>query len=359
MQCLKGFFLRTWSIWVIVAALALTAMLIALSGRDPLTAYHALLRDGLLDRHGFADTLVKMSPLLLTSLAVIIPLRAGQYNIGGEGQMYAGALSASIPALFLDSLPLVPHLLVCSMCGMLGGAAWGLLPGLLKVGRGANEVITSLLLNYVAVNLVSYVVGGPLMEPGAPYPSSPRILSTAQLPYLLPQADVHAGFIAGLLLSMAVWLLLTRTCVGWGMQVVGENSRVAAYAGVSVGRTILLSLAAGGAMAGLAGAFEVMGVKHRLFHQFAGGYGYDGLVVAFLAGGRALWNIPSAFFIALLKIGGSVMQRAAGVPVTVVLAIEGIVVVLVAIALILPGMEAASHSESDDEALEPVSSPPE
>jgi ABC-type uncharacterized transport system permease subunit len=321
-------------VWVAGAALAVTACLIGLSGYNPLAAYTLVVREGLLDFYGFSDILVKLSPLLLTSLAVAVPLRAGLYNIGAEGQMYAGAVAAVVPALFLPSLPPPVHVLACSICGLAGGAAWAALPGALKAYRGTNEVITTLLLNYVAINMVNYAVSGPLLEPGAPYPYSRAIAESSRLPRIWSQADAHYGLFVALLLNAAAAFILERTPFGFGLGAIGASERAAVYAGVPVRRSIVVALSAGGAMAGLAGAFEVMGLKHRLFHLFAAGYGYEGIVVAFLAGGRVVWLVAAAFFIATLKVGGNLMQRGIGIPVTVVAMMEGLLVLFVPITLV-------------------------
>lgn len=339
---------RIWGLWVVAAALAVTAGLIAIGGRDPVAAYTVLLNDGLFDPYGFADILVKMSPLVLTGLAVIVPLRAGLYNIGGEGQMYMGALCATLPAIYLPPLPLGLHVVICSVCGMAGGAAWAAIAGVLKAYRGTNEVISTLLLNYIAINLINFVVSGPLLDPGAPYPYSSPIQESAQLPRLSSTADVHAGLLVGLSLALSAWFVFARTPAGLAMRMVGENVQVAAYAGVPVRRTVVLALAAGGAAAGLAGAYEVMGVKHRLFHLFGGGYGYDGVVVAFLAGGHPVWGMVTAFFIAVLRVGGNQMQRGAGVPITVVATVEGLIVVFVAASLALRRIGTSAESDQAD-----------
>jgi len=324
---------QLWGLWATTAALALGAGLILLSGRNPVTAYATLFGESLLDYYGLANTLVKMCPLVLTGLAVILPLRAGLYNVGGEGQMYMGALLATIAALYGPAMPWGLSIVACSACGMLGGAVWGMIPAVLKAYRGTNEVIVTLLMNYVAINLVSCLVSGPLMEPGAPYPYSPRIEEAAQLPQLFPDADAHAGVLVGVVLAIGVAFVFRHTSVGFGLRALGSNPRAASYAGMPVRRYLIGSLACGGAFAGLAGAYEVMGLKHRLYHLFGGGYGYDGIVVAFLAGGRPLWGLLSALFIAILKNGGNLMQRGAGVPVTIVETLEGLLVVLAAMCI--------------------------
>jgi simple sugar transport system permease protein len=218
---------------------------------------------------------------------------------------------------------------------MLGGAFWAALPACLKAFRGTSEVIVSLLLNYVAINIVSWVVSGPLMEVGAPYPYSPAIPDTAKMPRLLPGTDAHWGVVVGILLAIAVYFVFRRTVIGLSLVVVGENQKAGDLAGIPVRSRLMGAMIVGGAFAGLAGTYEVLGLKHRLFHLFAGGYGYDGIVVAFLANGSPLGSIAAALFLAGMRSGANNMQRAVGVPTTVVEAIQGLILVFVAISIAL------------------------
>jgi len=249
------FFYMLKSLWAVIGALMVGAVLIAISGSNPLTAYQALFKGAFFDYYGFATTLVKMSPILLAGLAVLLPLRVGQFNIGAEGQIYLGALFATVAALYLPEMPGWLHILVCILAGMLGGALWGAIPGYLKAYHGINEVIITLLMNYVGIDLVNYFVSGPMMAEGAPYPYSPEIREALWLPILMPRTDAHLG-------------------VGVGLAF--KNPVAARYAGISVRRSIFLTMVLGGSLAGLAGTFEVLGLKYRLFHHFSAGYGFDG-----------------------------------------------------------------------------------
>jgi general nucleoside transport system permease protein len=321
------------SVWAVLAALLVGSILIRLGGSDPLRSYAALFRGAFLEYHGVANTLVRMSPLILAALAVALPLRAGLFNIGGEGQIYVGALAATVTALHLPAMPGATHILVCSLAGAAGGGLWAVVAALLKAYRGINEIIVTLLMNYVAINFVSYVVSGPMMEEGAPYPYSPEIPDTLFLPHVLPETDAHLGVVIGGLLAVVLWAIFRGTHLGFSLAVVGTNVHAARYAGMSVRRHILLSLLVAGALAGLAGTYEVLGLKYRLFHMFSPGYGYDGIVVTFLAGGNPLAVIVAATFLAGLRSGAGMMQRAVGVETTVVEALEGLVIIFVAVSL--------------------------
>lgn len=321
------------SLWAVFGALLIGAVLIIVSGSNPLTAYQALFKGAFFDYYGFATTLVKMSPILLAGLAVLLPLRVGQFNIGAEGQIYLGALFATVAALYLPEMPGWLHIPICILAGMLGGAIWGAIPGYLKAFHGINEVIITLLMNYVGIDLVSYFVSGPMMAAGAPYPYSPEIREALRLPILMPRTDAHLGVVVGLVFALLLVIVFRYTSFGFALDTVGKNPTAARYAGISVRRSIFLTMTLGGALAGLAGTFEVLGLKYRLFHQFSAGYGFDGIVVAFLAAGSPIWVPVAAMFLSGLKAGANIMQRAVGVETTVVEAIKGLVVIFIAAGL--------------------------
>ena len=322
------------SVWAVLLALLVGAVLIGSTGADPLLAYKTLFKNAYFDYYGFSDTLTKFSPIVLAGLALAIPLRSGIYNIGGEGQIYLGALFSAAAALYLpDSIPGVLHIIICIFAGVIGGAIWGAIPGFLKAYRGINEVITTLLMNYVGIFLISYFAGGPMFQQGAPYPYSPQIRKELWLPVLMPRTDAHVGALFGLALAVMVWLVLRYTTAGFILDTVGKNPSAARYAGINVRRQIVITMAVGGAIAGLAGTFEVIGLKYRLYHLFSPGYGFDGIVSAFLAGLNPIFVPVSALFLSGLKAGAQGMQRAVGLQSTVVEAIQGLVIIFVAASL--------------------------
>lgn len=326
-------FFRT--LLAVTIALLIGAVLIIVSGHNPIEAYLALFKGAFFDYYGFGNTLVRLSPILLAGLAVLVPLRAGLYNIGAEGQIYMGALFATITALYAPEQQPVVHIVFCSLAGMAGGALWAAIPGVLRAYFNVNEVIITLLLNYVAINIVSFFVSGPMMEPGAPYPYSKEISDNLWLPYILPGTDAHAGSIIGLVLTLLITFVFSLTRLGARVDLAGANPVAAAYTGLNVKKTILLSMAFGGAMAGLAGTFEILGLKYRLFHLFSHGYGYDGIVVAFLSAGQPILLPIAALFLSGLKAGANIMQRSVGTEASIVIAIQGLVVIFIAIDVVL------------------------
>ncbi|MER8410077.1 ABC transporter permease [Mesorhizobium sp. M1342] len=324
-------------VMAVAVALGLGSILILVTGADPVKAYAALVHEALFDYWGLSNTIVKTSPILLASLAVMVPLRAGVYNIGGEGQIYMGGLFGTLAALHLPALPSMIAIPSALLCAMLGGALWAGIAGLLKAWRGINEVIVTLLMNYIAIHVVSFAVSGPMIASGAPYPYSDEIPEQYRLPLLMPQTDAHIGIIFGLVAAGVIAFIFARTATGLSLDIVGKSPRAARYAGLNVKTHIVASMASGGMLAGLAGGIEVLGLKYRLFHLFSPGYGFDGVVAAFIANANPAFAPLSALFLGALKSGASVMQRAAGVEGTVVDAIVGLVVILVAASLAWKG----------------------
>jgi len=321
------------SLWAVLAALLVGSVLIWIAGSDPIQAYGALFHGAFFEYHGFATTLVKMSPMIFAGLAFSVTLRSGIFNIGLGGQIYIGALFTTVVALYAPEMPSWIHILLCALAGAIGGALWTLLPAILKAYYRLNELIITLLMNYVASNVVSYFVSGPMMEEGAPYPYSPEIPERLFLPFILPGTDAHIGALIAIIFAILIFALFQRTSFGFSLITVGHNLDAAQYAGMSVQRLILLCFMISGALAGLAGTFDILGLKYRLFHLFAGGYGFDGVVVAFLASANPLFIIIASMFLGGLRSGANVMQRVVGVETTVVEAIQGLVIIFVAISL--------------------------
>ena len=328
----------------IILALLVGAGLILLAEANPIVAYTALFHESITTYFGFGNTLTKMTPLLFTSLGVLVALKGGQFNIGGEGQIYLGALGSSLIGLLIPELPAFIHISLALFVGFVFGAIWGLIPGYLKAVKGVNEVITTLLLNYIAINLISYLVQNPLKAENAPSPYSELIAETAKLPIILPQSLAHAGILLALITSIILWILLEKTPIGYQIKTVGLNPIAARYAKISVEKTIILVMSLAGGLAGLAGSCEVMGLKYRLFEQVSPGYGFDAIAIAFLSRGNIWGLVLTSLFFASLRSGANIMQRSAGVPVTVVYAIQGFTVLFIAVAVALESKKrATSH----------------
>ncbi len=318
---------------VLGALLALACMLLLL-GHDPWAATLALVDGAFGNRHAVETTLLRTGPLLLIGLAVALSFRAGIWNIGGEGQLYIGALVATTVATKLTSvLPLV------LIAGMLGGALWSGLAALLRAHRGVSEVLSTILLNFIAVLLVSYAVQGPLQEVRGTYPQTDALPSAAMLGVIPGFQRVHWGLAGTLVLALFAWRFLFYSAAGLRLRAIGFAPRVAEYARVRISREIYQVFILAGMLAGLAGALEVTGVTGRLFRDLSAGYGFTAIAVAMLARLHPLAVVPAALFFAGLDTGAAAMQRVAAVPAVTVRIVEALVI-LFSIGFALPRRKA-------------------
>jgi ABC-type uncharacterized transport system permease subunit len=307
-------------------ATLIAGLIIAALGYAPSSALRALVSGSVGSSAAWTATLLKTCPLLLTGLCVALCFRCGVWNIGAEGQLYAGALSATFVATrLLPGAPgviLIPALVIA---GGLGGALWASVAGVLRARRGVSEVITTILLNFVAIQLVSLAVHGPLQESTGAYPQSDALSAAARLP---AYARVHLGVAIAVALAYASHVLLFRTAIGYRMRAVGLSATASRFAGIDPERQLLVTLAGAGALAGLAGAFEVSGVTGRLFENLSPGYGYTAIAVALLARLHPIAVLPAALFFGALEAGGGAMQREAGVPAAASDVVKGIVILV-------------------------------
>ncbi len=296
------------------AALAVATMLLVAIGIAPFPALWLMVEGAVGSPFALAETATRATPLLLTGLAAAIAFRARFWNIGGEGQLYLGAMAAvAIGSGAVEAPPilLLPLVLVAAA---LAGAIGALLPALGKVEAGADEVVTTLLLNFVIALLVQMMLEGPMKDPmGLGWPQSPPLLDEAMLPRLVDRQRLHAGLLLGLGLALVLQIVVARTVWGLGVRAVGHNPRASAYAGLPVARTTLAVAMLSGALAGLAGAGEVAGLKGYLTADLSPGYGYAGIVVAMLAGLSPMGVIPAALLIAAVFVGADTMGRTLGI----------------------------------------------
>ncbi|SJZ93542.1 nucleoside ABC transporter membrane protein [Enhydrobacter aerosaccus] len=299
----------------IAAALALCAVLVAWTGAPVLRAYGLLIEGALGSRFALTETLTRATPLILTGLAAAVAFRAKLWNIGAEGQLYMGALTAVILGGGMIDLPaglLVPLVMLAAMA--VGGATL-LGPAVLKVRFGVDEVVTTLLLNFVVLLLVSMLLEGPLKDPmGMGWPQSAPVISAAELPKLIARTRLHAGLAIAVGLAILLWLIDTRTIWGYENRAVGANPRAAAFAGMPVTWIMLRTALLSGGLAGLAGAAEVCGLKGYLTLDLSPGFGYSGIVVAMLAQLHPLGVVGAAVFIAAIFVGADAMSRAMPIP---------------------------------------------
>ena len=310
-------------------AFAVTAGLIFLSGRDAFSAYGHLL----LGAFGSWDRVVvglnKATPYLLCSVGIAVCFRGQVMNIGAEGQLAVGGIAASAVALAAGGMPPWAVLPMALIAGAAGGAAWAGASAAIRVFRGVNEVLVTLLMNFIALLLVSDLLHGALGEEGAGFPQSPQFELNAWLPKLFPGTDLHIGIALAVLAALACHGLLWRTTLGFRWRVAGASVKAARYAGISPGGTVFGLMGFAGAMAGLAGAVECLGIHYRLIEGFSAGFGFNAVAVALMGGLNPLFIIPSAIFFGFLETGALAMQRQIGVPSSLVMVIQGLTMVFV------------------------------
>ena len=320
------------SLAAIAAALVLGGIFLALRGKDPLAAYAMLLTRGLGTSYGITETLIRMAPLLIVSAGLLISLRAGVWNIGIDGQLLVGALLAGVAATTVaGQVPNPVMWLIAALAGMAGGILWAIVPGVLKVRWGLNEIITTLMMNYVALNVTSWLVKGPVKDPEVVPPQTRLIPREMRLPDIAA-TGIHVGLLVGLVVVILVTVLFRHTVIGFMLDVVGRNRLAAIHAGMPVNRLTLFALLASGALAGLAGANDILGVKGLFQGNWNPGYGFAAFALVYLARLNSLWLIPFAYFLSFLVIGGEMMARPLGIPTYFVEMLEGLMLLCFAVA---------------------------
>ena len=321
-----------------LAALAVGGGMLLLLEADPLEAYGAMLEGAFGSPNALAETLVKATPLLFVGLGISIAFRGGVINIGGEGQYIVGALMATVFALNAPDLPTWMLIAAAMLFGFLGGAFWGAIAGALKAYLNVNEILSTIMLNQIAVQSMNFLLRGPLIDPvqaaaASQIPQTARFAEVFDLPRWVP-TRLHLGAVLAVLLAGLVYLFLWRTAIGYRIRAVGLNPHASRYAGIRVGRYTVLALLLSGAFAGLAGAVQVLGVSHRMLTDgsatgFTGGVGFNGIVAALFGQLHPIGTIPAAFLFGGLLVGANSLQRAMQVPSALVGTLNGLVVVFV------------------------------
>lgn len=314
------------SVVALTIALAISALVIALAGANPLLALAALVDGALGSGDGWSEVAVRTCPLLLTGLAVTTAFRAGIWNIGAEGQLLIGAIAVAWLGTHLAGVPRWVAIPAVLSAAALGGAIWAGIAAVLKAERGVDEVISTIMLNFVALGLVGYLVHGPLMESAGSYPQSDAIALSARLPRLVGGYRAHAGAFVAAAATCFAYVLLFRTRIGFAMRAGGLNPLAARLAGLPTTRALLASLTISGALAGIAGGIEVSAVTFRLYEQFSPGYGFTAIAVAMLGRLHPAGVILAALLFGALDAGSAAMQRSAGVSAVLVSVIQATVI---------------------------------
>ena len=276
------------------------------------------------------DSLVTSTPYIFAGLAVALGFRCGLFNIGAEGQLFVGAITAAYVGYSLQGVPAIIHIPLALGAGALGGALWGFLPGILKAKVGAHEVINTIMMNYIAFRLSEWLLNGPMKRPGS-VPVSPTIEPSAELPRFFADPNrFHLGFFVALGVAAFVYWFLFRSTWGFEIRTVGANPGAAKYAGMSITRNFVLAMCISGALAGLAGANEVLGVNHNLALAFSSGYGFDSIALALLGKSHPLGVVLSALLFGTLRSGGARMQNVARIPVDIISVVQALVIAFIA-----------------------------
>lgn len=321
-----------------IAALAVGAVMLLILKVNPIEAYQAMWDGAFGSPNSIAETLVKATPLLLVGIGICISFRGDVINIGGEGQMIIGGIMATLVGLTFTDFPGWAVIVLAMIMGFLGGAIWGGIPGYLKAHFGVNEILSTVMMNAIAVQLMNFLLRGPMIDPSqaelaSKIPQTARLLDAFRLPRWAP-TRLHLGFLIAVILAFVVYLLLWRTTLGYRIRAVGQNPHAAKYAGINVKRHVVIALLLSGAFAGLAGAVQVYGVNYRMITDgsasgFTGSAGFNGIVAALFGQLHPIGTIPASVFFGALLVGANKMQRVVQVPAALITALNGLVVVFV------------------------------
>jgi simple sugar transport system permease protein len=315
-----------------VIALVVGAVLMILMGANPLIGYRELLFGMAGTRQNIAESLLKTTPLLIIALGISIAFTASIWNIGAEGQFYMGALFSTWLVLSLPGLPWYVLLPLALVAAAVAGGLWGGIAGYLRARFNVNEIIVTVMMNYIAIFFIRFMLQGPLRETqasGSGFPRTDPIPTSVWLPRIIPRTRLHTGFILALVLAGLVYFLLRHTTFGYHLRAIGQNSVAALYSGIDVKGMIVRAMFLSGALAGLAGLVEVFGLHHRLLDGISPGYGFIGIIVTLLGKQNPLGIVIAAALLAALNVGANTMQRGIGIPVSLVWTIEYLMVLLV------------------------------
>ena len=318
----------------IMIALLLGAIVLLISGFSPIEVYSALIFGAFGDIYGIGQTLTQTTPIIFTALAFLFAFKAGLFNIGAEGQFLIGAFAAAIIGISFNGLPSIIHIPLALIVGAIAGGLWGLLPAVLKTELGANEVITTMMLSYVALYFTGYLANDVFRAEGW-VAQTPLIISSAELPRILPPTQLSASLILGIILVGLIYYTFKNTVLGYEIRAIGLNPLAAENGGINIKRGLIFALVISGALAGLGGAGEILGVHRRFIDGFSPGYGWDGLAVALIGGLNPIGALLAALLFGVLRSGGMSMNRITGVPIDIVTIIQGLVILFVAAPVII------------------------
>lgn len=313
----------------VLAAFVVGAVLIRMAGANPIQAYVALFRGAFGSVRGFSETVVKATPLALAGLGVAVAFKCSVWNLGAEGQLLMGAIGATGVGLAFSELPAPVLLPLTLLTAFAAGGLWGAIVGALRAWFNANELVVTLMMNYIAIFLVNYLVSGPWRDPSIAEPQTAMISVNAQLPRLISSGRMHAGALVAIVCAVMTYILLFRTSIGYKIRVTGANAKAARYGGINVEMIVIIAMMISGGLAALAGMGEVAGVHLRLMDGISSGYGYTAIVVALLGRLHPGGVVLAALLFGGLLVGADAMQRVAAVPASLVQVIIGLILLFV------------------------------
>jgi ABC-type uncharacterized transport system permease subunit len=318
----------------ILLAFLAGAIVLLVTGYSPLEAYGALVIGAFGDVFGIGQTFTQATPIIFTALAFLFAFKSGLFNIGAEGQLLVGGFAAALVGISFDGLPPFVHAPMALLAGALAGGLWGFIPAILKAKLGAHEVITTMMLSYVAFYVTGYLVNYPYKAAGW-VSQTPPIAPSAELPRILQPTQLSASILIAVILVGLTHYTLQKTTFGYEVRATGLNPAAAESGGISIKRVMILALVISGAMAGLGGAGEVMGVHRRFIEGFSPGYGWDGLAVALVGGLNPVGVLLAAVLFGALRSGGMTMTRVTGVPLDIVSILQALVILFVAAPMLI------------------------
>jgi general nucleoside transport system permease protein len=323
-----GIFLNVLSIVVaMVVSLIIASGIIIFAGETPKNVFMAILKGAFGSQRAIMDTLIKSTPILLTGLATVVPFRAKIWNIGQEGQLYAGAMGLTFVILYFPQMPTAIYILVLLLASVIGGALWAYIPGILKARYNVNEIIVTVMLNYVILYLCTFLLNGPWQEPSSYYYNTIRFPKSSDMP-LLFGTHLHLGFLIALLLSFVIYFLLWKTKLGFEIRAMGENPTASRYKGINTRRLTIIVMLISGALCGLAGGIELLGIHHKLIYGFSSGAGFTGILIALLGRLHPFGVVLAAIFFGALRNGSVAMQIYSNVSSELVTLMMGMIIIV-------------------------------
>lgn len=332
-----------YSVIALFFAMATSGIILAVCGYNPFTAYLAIFSGAFGSLRGIAQTLTQATPLIFTGMAFTLTKKTSLINLGVEGQMYFGALGSALIGIMDLGLPPFVHILLAILSGMIFGGVYGAVVGFLKVKFGSNEVVSGVMLNSIAIYFIGYLLNGPLLAEGSSVAQTERIVKTAQLPRVFAQYQVTIMFFISIIVCIFMKWFINQTTLGYEMRCVGINNKASETAGINIGFSLFFALCVSGAIAGLAGVNQVLGVDRRLINDFSPGYGFNGIAVSALAADNTIGVIFAGIIFGMLEAGAIEVNRSTGIPVEFVDVIQAMVIIFVSAPLLVNELFRIKH----------------